>query len=422
MPSCPPWFGYTRSCVNLPDAATVARGFRRPIVQEAALLWSANIVAMAAGFLVPLTLARLAMPADYGRFSFVTAMLATLSIVTLPGLNLAITQGAARGQDGTLGVALKSRRRGGWLMVVVVLAVGAATAAFGDRPTGWALLLVAPFVMGAYGLDSGLAFLNGLHAFKPMALFLTAAAVVPALVVVPLVFAGAPIPVVIAGYVLALCLVNLAALRQAHRLRRNAHVDAETVRYGRRMTWISSLGLLQFYIDRVIVGAALGFVDLALYSAAKLFQQGLKTAWSAINQVLFPRLAAATDPVSARTITWTTLGPIWLGFALLAAIAAALAPVIVSVVFGPTYLPSITPARVLMLAVVIGIPGAQFEMLFRATSDERRLYTQRVTFTVAEILATGVGALWYGTLGASVGMAIAYGLNTVVGFVLNRSQ
>ena len=408
--------------MNVPDAAAIVRGWRRPIVQEAALLWSANIIAMAAGFVVPLALARLAAPADYGRFSFVTAMLAALSIVTLPGLNLAITQGAARQQDGTLGVALASRGRGGLLMVVIVLVVGSALVAFGDRPTGWGLLLVSPFVMGAYALDSGLAFLNGLHAFKPMALFLTAAAGVPALAVLLLLFAGAPIPGVIAGYVLALAAVNAAALRHAKRLRRNDRVDADTVRYGRRMTWISSLGLLQFYIDRVIVGAALGFVDLALYSAAKLFQQGLKTAWSSINQVLFPRLAAASDPARARTMTWTTLGPIWIGFALLAAIAAALAPAIVAVLFGPTYLPSITPARVLMLAVVIGIPGAQFEMLFRATSDERKLYTQRLTFTAAEILATGAGALWYGTLGASVGMAIAYGLNTVMGFVLNRSR
>ena len=408
--------------MHLPDAATVARGFRRPVVQEAALLWTANIVAMAAGFVVPLTLARLAAPADYGRFSFVTALLATLSIVTLPGLNLAITQGAARQQDGTLGVALQSRRRGGVLMMLIVAAIGGAAVAYGDRLTGWALVLVAPFVIGAYAIDSGVAFLNGLHAFKPMALFLTAAAVVPALSVALLLILGAPIPAVIGGYVLALAGVNLLSLRHAARLRRNDRVDPETVRYGRRMTWISSVGLLQFYVDRILVGAALGFVDLALYSAAKLFQQGLKTAWSANNQVLFPRLAAAADASSARAITWTTLGPIWLGFALLAAVAAALAPAMVSILFGPAYQPSVTPARVLMLAVVIGIPGAQFEMLFRATSNERKLYTQRLTFTAAEVLATGVGALLYGTLGASVGMALAYGLNTVMGFVLSRSE
>ena len=408
--------------MNLPDAATVVRGFRRPIVQEAAFLWTANIVAMAAGFVVPLTLARLAAPADYGRFSFVTALLATLSIVTLPGLNLAITQGAARQQDGTLSVALKSRRRGGVLMMLIIAALGGAAVAYGDRPTGWALLLVAPFVMGAYALDSGVPFLNGLHAFKPMALFLTAAAVVPALTVALLLILAAPISFVIGGYVLGLSAVNLLSLRHAARFRRNDRVEPETVRYGRRMTWISSVGLLQFYVDRIIVGAALGFVDLALYSAAKLFQQGLKTAWSANNQVLFPRLAAAADAASARAITWTTLGPIWLGFALLAAITAALAPAMVSMLFGAAYLPSVTPARVLMLAVVIGIPGAQFEMLFRATSNERKLYTQRLTFTVAEVLATGIGALVYGTLGASIGMAIAYGLNTVMGFVLNRSQ
>ena len=387
------------------------------MLREAALVWAANVVAMAGGFLVPLALARLATPADYGRFSFVTAILATLSIVTLPGLNLAITQGAARQQDGTLQVATHSRRRGGMVMAVIVLAVGGTLLTYGDRPTGWALLLVSPFVIGAYALDSGVAFLNGLHAFRPMALFLIAAAVLPGATVALLLLAALPIPVVLVGYVLTLSIVNLAALQHARRSLRNDDVDPATVQYGRRMTWISSLGLLQFYVDRVIVGATLGFVDLALYSAAKLFQQGLKTTWAAANQLVFPRLAASDVP-EARAVTKRTLAPLMLAFTLFGTGLMALAPALIEITLGPDYAGSVTPARLLMLAVLVGIPGAQFEMLFRATSDERRLYTQRLTFAVVGTASVGVGALWYGTVGASLGMLLAYAINTVVGLVL----
>ena len=64
--------------------AVAAAGLRRPILEEGALLWVANLAAVGAGFLVPLALARLSTQADYGRFSFATALLATSSILTLP--------------------------------------------------------------------------------------------------------------------------------------------------------------------------------------------------------------------------------------------------------------------------------------------------------------------------------------------------
>lgn len=401
--------------------AVAAAGLRRPILEEGALLWVANLAAVGAGFLVPLALARLSTQADYGRFSFATALLATSSILTLPGLNLAITQGAARGQDGTLRVALRSRLRGALLMAVVVALAGAAIAWYADRTTGFALILASLLAVPAYGLDSASAFFNGRRRFAALSLLIVAAAAVPAVAVAALLLAGAPIPAVLAGYLAALALVNAVSLRSARRLVRNDDVDPAAIRYGRRMTWISSIGAVQFYLDRLVVGSSLGFADLALYSAAKLFQQGLKATWTAVNQLLFPRLAAATDSSSARVMAWRALVPVWVGFVLLGAVTAALAPFIVSYLLGADYLGSVTPARLLILAVLVGIPGAQFEMLFRATSDERRLLIHRTTFAAVEVVATGAGALWYGTVGASAGMVLAYAVNTIVGYVLSRS-
>lgn len=395
-------------------AATLAR--------RGAGLWASNLAVMAVGFVVPLALARLAALEDYGRFGFASAVIATCSIFTAPGLATAVTQGAARRQHGTLGIAIASRVRASIIAMVVTAATGAWFMAFADRTTGVLLLAATPLIIPAYALDLATSFLNGQRRYRAMVITLLSAAAAPALAVVLALLAGAPVVVVTVSYFAALGLVNVIALSTVQRaFVENRTVDPEMIRYGRRLSWISSLGAVQFYFDRLVIGVTLGFAEVAIYSVAKIFQQGLKATWTAVNQQLFPALAAH-DRQGASTLNRRTLVPIWIAFTLLAGLGALAAPLLVPLVFGTPYEASVTPARILLLAVALGIPGAQFEMLFRAVADERKLYIQRITFAVAEVSCTGIGAWLHGVTGASIGMVVAYTLNSAVGWVLARAR
>jgi O-antigen/teichoic acid export membrane protein len=385
-------------------------------------LWLGNAGVMAVGFLVPLALARLAAPEDFGRFSFVTAVVAVCSILTAPGLGVAVTQGAARGHDGVLGAALASRVRLSGLAVAAIAVAGIWVMFQRDDMTGLLLLCVAPLVVPAYACDLASAFLNGQRRYREMVVVLVVAAALPAAAVVAALLAGGTILVVTLAYFGTLALVNVASYMVVRRRYVTTdEVDPSLIRYGRRLSWISSLGAVQYYFDRLVIGLALGFDELAIYSTAKIFQQGLKSIWTTVNQRLFAELAACDLPAARRLVRRTQL-PISLGFLAAGLIVAALVPVLVPVVFGDAYAAAIGPAQILALAVVVGVPGAHLEMLFRATSDERRLFAQRIVFTVAEIACTGAGAWWYGVTGAAVGMVVAYGLNTVAGFVLDRRR
>lgn len=377
---------------------------------------------MAVGFVVPLALARLATPDDYGRFSFVTAVVAVCSILTAPGLAVAVTHGAARGQDGSMRAAMRDRVRTSGFAVGVVALVGLWVLTFRDHMTGILLLAVAPLVVPTYACDVAGAFLNGQGRYRQMIVALLVAAAVPALAVGGALLLGASILIVTLAYFVSLSVVNVAALAIVQsRYVANDRVDPDVMRFGRRLSWISSLGAVQYYFDRLLIGAMLGFADLAIYSSAKIFQQGLKSIWTAVSQQLFPKLAVCA-PSDARRLARRTLFPIWFGFLAVGLVGVLLAPIVVPVVFGSDYAPSVTPARLLMLAVVIGIPGAQLELLFRAVADERRLFTQRIAFTIAELACTGVGAWLYGVTGAAVGMMVAYGSNSVIAYALDRDR
>jgi O-antigen/teichoic acid export membrane protein len=383
-------------------------------------LWGANLGVMATGFIAPLALAHLTSPQDYGRFSFVSAVLATCSILTAPGLNIAVTQGAARGQHGTLALAVRSRVRWSAAATLAVTIAGVWVLLARDRETGIILMVCAPLIVTAYGMDLAGAFLNGIGRYRILILQMFAVAGVPAASLAVGLLAGLRIVSATVGYFVALSATNLIFLWWVRRRYvSNGDADPEVIRYGQRLSWISSLGAVQFYFDRLVIGAALGFADLAIYSVAKIFQQGLKSTWTAVNQQLFPMLASR-NVAGARELTQRMIVPLWIGFAGLCAIGLVLAPMVVDILFGHVYANSVLPARLLMIAVVAGIPGAQFEIFFRAVADERRLYIQRITFAVCEVVFTGVGAWTHGVLGATIGSLAAYAINSVMAFALCR--
>jgi O-antigen/teichoic acid export membrane protein len=223
------------------------------------------------------------------------------------------------------------------------------------------------------------------------------------------------------GYFAAVGLSNAVSFAWAMRQRANRSVDPEAVPYGKRLTLISALGALQSYADKVVVGAFLSVEALAMYSAGKMFQQVLTMTWSAMNQMYFPKLASRKVEESRR-LTRATLPLVWGGFAALGLAVIAVTPWVIRTIFGARYVPAIPLAQIFTLGVVFAIPGAQFEVLFTATADERRLYVQRVTFAVVQLVLVAAGAYFDGARGAAIGVVLTYAANSLNGWLLDRRR
>lgn len=384
-------------------------------------LWASNGIVAALGFLTPLAFTHLAAPAEYGRFSLVASIIAIASLTTMPGLNISLTQAAARGFHGALSEVLTVRVRWAGLGVAGLLLVGGWLAGRGDATTGYLLLMIAPILPLIYGADVAQAFLNGIQRFEALSFWMIAAAALPSATVIALLAGGADARAASVGYFGAVAVVNVLSYAWAVGHKSNDRTDPASIGYGKRLTLVSSLGTLQAYVDKVAVGGILGLNAVAVYSVGMLFQQGLKVTWGALQQLYFPKLASR-DVALARRLTRTTLLYVWVGFAALTALLMVAAPFIVHLVFGDQYAASITAARVLMIGFIVAIPGAQFEILFRATADERRLYTQRVTYATVDLASAVAGAWLFGLPGALWAGVLAYAVNSVHGYVLDRRR
>lgn len=383
-------------------------------------LWATNGAVAALAFLTPLAFARLSSPVDYGRFSLIASILAIANALTLPGLTISLRQATARGFHGVAADAARARVRWSALAALALAGVALWFWTAGDRRTGVLLLIVSPLLPLIHGIDLAQPFLSGLQRFGALSAWMLTGALVPSAVVLVLLVAGSGAAAATVGYFGAVGAVNAASFAWVlARCRQNRRTDPGAIAYGKRLTLISALGALQFYVDKLVVGTFLSLEALALYSVGKMFQQALTLTWGALNQLYFPKLASR-HVQDARRLTRSTLPVVWLFFAVLAGGVVLAIPWIVTVVFGARYAGAIFPAQVLTIGVLLAIPGAQFEILFTSTGDERRLYTQRVLFAASQLVLVGLGSYYFGLSGAVYGTAATYGLNSVNGFVLDR--
>jgi O-antigen/teichoic acid export membrane protein len=385
-------------------------------------LSATNAVVALIGVVTPVMFARLATPEEYGRFSYVAALIALCNIGTLPGLNIALRQAAARGFHGTVRrtVAMRVRWSVGVSLLIVIAAIWMLSA--GDRITAQTLLWVGPLLPLIYGIDVAQVFLTGTQRYAAWSAWTFASAAVPAGAVALALAFRAPGFVATIAYFYALAAANvLSYIAVITRYQENNRVDTVSLGYGRRLTLITTLGTVQSYLDKLLLGTFLSFHALALYSVGKLFQQALTIAWSAIHQLYAPKLASR-DVERARHLTRSTLPYLCAIFGVLALIVVVSAPYVIRALFGNEYEASVTPARILTIGLFAAIPGAQFEILFTSTGDEKRLYFQRIAFASTHLALITIGTFLFGFMGAVWGTAIAYGLNSVTGFVLDRRR
>lgn len=97
------------------------------------------------GLAVSVVFARLASKEVFGQFNFILAILAIVSIASMPGLNAAILRSTARGNEGNYKQAVNKRFLWSFLGIPALLAVGAYYYYYDTQIIGICLMISSIF-------------------------------------------------------------------------------------------------------------------------------------------------------------------------------------------------------------------------------------------------------------------------------------
>ncbi len=213
-------------------------------------------------------------------------------------------------------------------------------------------------------------------------------------------------------------------LRQAQTPPMPLKEKREMMRYGKHLTGIGGISVLQSRVDQFLVSAFLPLATVADYSISLVFQTQLKQLWSIYVAVRYPPLVRMPATQRHRRIFLEGV-IIWFSFISLGLAMFIAAYWLIPIILPPNYLSSLSLIGWLIAIVLVGMPGGFSELFFRTEQDEKKQYTMRAIAATSSIVFPLIFIANLGIYGVIFGRLLANSIFSVVGiwlFIQERQE
>jgi O-antigen/teichoic acid export membrane protein len=343
-----------------------------------------TVVTSLVGLVTVLAFANL-LPKDlYGTYQYILSMADLFGIFVLAGVDVALGRSVARGMDASWRDAVSTKVRWGLVGAIGSLMLGAYYFIHHNTLLGGGFIiagLAIPFweLGGLY-----VTYLQGKKRFDLINAGDVVTQFCSALTLVPTLYFTDNILIILTAYIATYGVVRGAffffALRQEPP--NNVH-DPEMVSYGKRLTFVSTMGNIAISMDKIILWQFLGPAAVAIYT----FSQGIPLRaigfLKIVNRLAFPKMAAQEDEALRSTLMHKIMGMVAIS-AVGALVYGAAAPLIFRIFF-PQYMDAVPYTMVASLLIVLQ-PFSLISSAFIAQAKERSIFIWSVGAPTARIV------------------------------------
>jgi O-antigen/teichoic acid export membrane protein len=178
------------------------------------------------------------------------------------------------------------------------------------------------------------------------------------------------------------------------------------LRYGLRFYGTDLLGTLSAYIDQIIILPMLSPAAVGIYVVARSLSRTLSVLSDAVASVLFPSVAGKNAKAIVSMVFQTLRVTALINF-VLAASLAAMAPLLLHLVYGERFAAAATPLRILLGASLFTNSA---RILYQVYNGSGRPGIVTIIETVATALGTGLTIAFvpgWGTAGVATALLLA---------------
>lgn len=365
-----------------------------------------QVVSMAAAFLSSIAFANLLPVETYGAYKYIFSIIGILSIPTLGGMSTALIQSVARGSEGTLYAATKTKMRWGLLSAVGGLGL-AAYYYYGHNPyLALSFLVAAVFLPLMDPLNIYTSYLNGKKEFKLITEFNVINQIIILAVMVTAIWLTKNIWLIILIYFI----INTSANSffywlTVRRAPPNREVSQEALSYGKHLTVMNVIGLIAGQLDKILMWHYLGAAELAIYAFALAPIDQANTGILKNSVFLAMPKFSTNDPNSLKKnlplklIKFTFL-------TLIAALAYIIIAPYLYQTFFPKYAVSVVYSRFYALTLAI-LPLGLFTTAIVSQGQKKKLYFLSTTMSILKIIFLLVFLPLWGIAGAIFALILA---------------
>ncbi len=409
------------------SAKILRRLKNRRFWQASGLLMLANLLVTALGLIRTPAVTWLLPKDEVGMLGVVASWVPFLQLVSLSGLDSAAYHYTAKGKPWAFVVNLGYRLRWSLLSAAGFLLGAAFWAWRGETILSWMFVITALSYPVTIGMTASAGMLGAQEKFKGLFWYRIFESLTDFVGFIPLAFGAWWLSKVATFYTanqIATALMQVGvSFGLAWQLRRlgNHHWthedEREMVRYGKHLTAITGISVLQARTDALLVGALLPLETMADYSIALLVYEQIRRLWGIYLAVRYPPLVRL--PIELRRRRFVIEGGlVWVGLIGAGFAIALLAHWLIPIVLPPNYASSLGYMDLLIVTVLVGVPGGLAETYFRTEQDERQQYRMRLVAALVGVTAPALLIFRWGAYGAAAGRMLANLVLSAVGVAL----
>jgi len=227
----------------------------------------------------------------FGQYQFFLAILSTLSIVSIPGLNTSIIQSTARGYDGSYKKAVKTRFLWSLIGIPILLIMGGYYYIYQEHILGTILMISSVFFPFLYAPTTWDAFFQGKERFDLSSKYAFAQSIINmiAMIIILFLFKG-NLLAIIAGYLFFSTTFNILWFQKSLKYIKNNRKDENAIKYGWFLTKINILSIIAGNLDKILIGILLSPGDLAIYAIGTNFAKRFLNLAKSLLSVASPKI------------------------------------------------------------------------------------------------------------------------------------
>lgn len=342
-------------------------------------------VSSISAFLLAIAFANFLPQETYGQYKYILSIAGLLAIPTLSGMNTALVQAVARGYEGSIVPAFKTKVRWGLLGGLAGIVLAGYYFFQGNTTLSIAFLITAIFVpfmdpLGVYG-----AYFSGRKMFKQSTRLSVITKIIATAIMATTVYLSNNIFLIILSYFAANTALRLFFFRLTLYKQNslNKKEDPETIPYGKHLSFISIISTISFQIEKILLFHYYGAAQLAIYSISVAMPEQIKGALKLISPLALPKFSQRSNAIIKKTIVRKTI-VFAIGILFLTALYILTAPIIYKYLF-PQYQESILYSQIFSLSI-ISAAGMLPLAALNAKMSKKQLYMFNTIGPIFQVL------------------------------------
>ncbi len=340
----------------------------------------------------------------YGLYRYILSLLGILTIFSLTGMNAAVTQAVATGNEGALKASVKYQLKWNFLMIFASWALAAYYLWQQNTDISIALFILGLITPFTYTFNTYGAYLEGKKNFKRKSIFLIWSSIIYVAGMLPAIYFGKKMLWLIAAYAITSFLSNLFFYIKTLKIYNPLeNKSPEAITYGRHLTYLNFVNPILGQADNIILGHFWGVEQLAVYSLARIMPDKIGPFIKQIIGVGLPKLAPKSIKEINSVFNKRLLQSVVIG-ALIAAAYIVIAPFIFKYIL-PKYLESVFYSQILALGFILIVPIGYISTMVAA----QKMIT-RPLFVISNFIMNGFKIILYiifGIYGGILGLVLS---------------